>query len=64
MADDIARDAMRERAYLYSRPRVWKRVAQSYMALLSRICQQLLESTDCLLRFRDLGLGLISRRFR
>ena len=30
--DDKARQAMRERAYLYARPMVWKRVAQSYMA--------------------------------
>ena len=32
LADDEARRAMRERAYLYARPMVWKRVAQSYMA--------------------------------
>ena len=29
--NDKARQAMRERAYLYSRPMIWKRVAQSYM---------------------------------
>jgi hypothetical protein len=34
--DDKARQAMRERAYLYSRPMVWKRVAQSYMAAILR----------------------------
>jgi glycosyltransferase involved in cell wall biosynthesis len=34
--DDEARQAMRERAYLYSRPMIWKRVAQSYMAALLR----------------------------
>jgi len=27
---------MRERAYLYARPMVWKRVAQSYMAAFLR----------------------------
>ena len=30
--DDEARQAMRKRAYLYARPMVWKRVAQSHMA--------------------------------
>jgi glycosyltransferase involved in cell wall biosynthesis len=34
--DDKARQAMRERAYLYSRPMIWKRVAQSYMAAILR----------------------------
>jgi glycosyltransferase involved in cell wall biosynthesis len=34
--DDQARQAMRERAYLYARPMVWKRVAQSYMASFLR----------------------------
>jgi glycosyltransferase involved in cell wall biosynthesis len=34
--DDEARQAMRERAYLYARPMVWKRVAQSYMAAMLR----------------------------
>ncbi len=32
LANDEAREAMRERAYLYARPMIWKRVAQSYMA--------------------------------
>lgn len=34
--DDEARQAMRERAYLYSRPMIWKQVAQSYMAAILR----------------------------
>ena len=34
--DDKARQAMRERAYLYSRPMIWKRVAQSYMGSVLR----------------------------
>ena len=34
--DDKARQAMRERAYLYSRPMIWKRVAQSYMTAILR----------------------------
>ena len=34
--DDEARQTMRERAYLYARPMVWKRVAQSYMAAILR----------------------------
>ncbi len=34
--DDKARQAMRERAYLYARPMVWQRVAQSYMATILR----------------------------
>ena len=34
--DDKARQAMRERAYLYSRPMIWKRVAQTYMANILR----------------------------
>ena len=34
--DDKARQAMRERAYLYARHMVWKRVAQSYMATILR----------------------------
>jgi glycosyltransferase involved in cell wall biosynthesis len=36
LANDDARQAMRERAYLYARPMVWKRVAQSYMAAFLR----------------------------
>jgi glycosyltransferase involved in cell wall biosynthesis len=36
LANDEARQAMRERAYLYARPMVWKRVAQSYMAAILR----------------------------
>jgi glycosyltransferase involved in cell wall biosynthesis len=36
LADDEARQAMRERAYLYARPMIWKRVAQSYMAAFLR----------------------------
>jgi len=31
LANDEAREAMRERAYLYARPMVWKRVVQSYL---------------------------------
>jgi len=37
LADPEAREAMRERAYLYARPMVWRRVAQSYMAALLRV---------------------------
>jgi glycosyltransferase involved in cell wall biosynthesis len=36
LSDDEARQAMRERAYLYARPMIWKRVAQSYMAAFLR----------------------------
>jgi len=36
LADDEAREAMRERAYLYARPMIWKRAAQSYMATFLR----------------------------
>ena len=36
LADDGERQAMRERAYLYARPMIWKRVAQSYMAAFLR----------------------------
>jgi glycosyltransferase involved in cell wall biosynthesis len=36
LANNEARAAMRERAYQYSRPMVWKRVAQSYMAAFQR----------------------------
>ena len=36
LANDEARQAMRERAYRYARPMVWKRVAQSYMAAMQR----------------------------
>jgi glycosyltransferase involved in cell wall biosynthesis len=36
LANDEVRQAMRERAYLYARPMVWKRVAQSYMAAFLR----------------------------
>jgi glycosyltransferase involved in cell wall biosynthesis len=38
LANDEARQAMRERAYLYARNMVWKRVAQSYMAAFQRAC--------------------------
>ncbi|MGA3133167.1 MAG: glycosyltransferase family 4 protein, partial [Terracidiphilus sp.] len=40
LANNEARQAMRERAYLYARPMIWKRVAQSYMAtfLRTRAC--------------------------
>ena len=34
--DDEARQTMRERAYHYARPMVWKRVAQSFMAAFLR----------------------------
>ena len=36
LANDEARQEMRERAYRYARPMVWKRVAQSYMAAFLR----------------------------
>jgi len=36
LTHDEAREAMRERAYLYARPMIWKRVAQSYMASFLR----------------------------
>jgi glycosyltransferase involved in cell wall biosynthesis len=36
LTNDEAREAMRERAYLYARPMVWKQVAQSYMAAFLR----------------------------
>jgi glycosyltransferase involved in cell wall biosynthesis len=36
LANDEARQAMRERAYLYARPMIWSRVAQSYMAAFLR----------------------------
>jgi hypothetical protein len=36
LANDEAREAMRERAYLYARHMVWKRVAQSYLAAFLR----------------------------
>jgi glycosyltransferase involved in cell wall biosynthesis len=36
LSDDEARQAMRERAYFYARPMIWKRVAQSYMAAFQR----------------------------
>jgi glycosyltransferase involved in cell wall biosynthesis len=36
--NDEARQAMRERAYIYSRPMVWNRVAQSYMTAFLRAC--------------------------
>lgn len=32
LTNNQARQAMRERAYLYARPMIWKQVAQSYMA--------------------------------
>ncbi|MGD0480142.1 MAG: glycosyltransferase family 4 protein [Terracidiphilus sp.] len=34
--NDVERDAMRKRAYLYAREMVWNRVAQSYMRSFSR----------------------------
>jgi hypothetical protein len=36
LANDEERLAMCERAYLYARPMVWRRVAQSYMAAMFR----------------------------
>jgi glycosyltransferase involved in cell wall biosynthesis len=36
LANDEAREAMRERAYVYARTMIWKRVAQSYMAAFLR----------------------------
>jgi glycosyltransferase involved in cell wall biosynthesis len=38
LANNEACQAMRERAYLYARPMVWKRVAQSYMASILQAC--------------------------
>jgi glycosyltransferase involved in cell wall biosynthesis len=43
LADNEARQAMRERAYLYARPMVWKHVAQSYMGALMRASVNLAE---------------------
>jgi glycosyltransferase involved in cell wall biosynthesis len=36
LSNDEARQTMRERAYLFARPMVWLRVAQSYMAAMVR----------------------------
>jgi glycosyltransferase involved in cell wall biosynthesis len=36
LANHETRQAMRERAYLYARPMIWKQVAQSYMAAFLR----------------------------
>jgi glycosyltransferase involved in cell wall biosynthesis len=36
LSSNDARQAMRERAYLYARPMVWKQVAQSYMTAFLR----------------------------
>jgi glycosyltransferase involved in cell wall biosynthesis len=36
LSNNEARQAMRERAYLYTRPMIWKRAAQSYMAAFLR----------------------------
>ena len=36
LANDEARRTIQQRAYLYSRPMIWKRVAQSYMAAFLR----------------------------
>jgi glycosyltransferase involved in cell wall biosynthesis len=44
--DDEARQTMRERAYLYARPMVWKRVAQSYMAAFLRTRADCAEQVD------------------
>jgi glycosyltransferase involved in cell wall biosynthesis len=44
--NDDARQAMRERAYLYARPMVWKRVAQSYMAAFLRARAYCAEPVD------------------
>ncbi|HEV8384778.1 MAG TPA: glycosyltransferase family 4 protein, partial [Candidatus Acidoferrales bacterium] len=38
--DEIARHAMRKRAYLYSRDMVWSRVAQDYMQCFERVCSE------------------------
>ena len=44
LANDEAREAMRERAYLYARPMIWSRVAQSYMAAFRRARASRVES--------------------
>ena len=46
LANDEAREDMRERAYLYARPMVWKRVAQSYMAAFLRARAYYAESAN------------------
>lgn len=38
LEDDVARNAMRKRAYQYARQMVWDRVAQSYMRSFSKAC--------------------------
>ena len=38
LADDAARQAMRERAYAYARKMVWRRVALSYMNAFQQAC--------------------------
>ncbi len=44
LANDEVRQAMRERAYLYARPMIWTRVAQSYMAAFLRASASRAES--------------------
>jgi glycosyltransferase involved in cell wall biosynthesis len=43
LADNEARQTMRERAYLYARNMVWQRVAQSYMDAFQRACGHRME---------------------
>jgi glycosyltransferase involved in cell wall biosynthesis len=38
LANQDGREAMRARAYLYSRPMIWQRSAQSYMSAFQRAC--------------------------
>src|SRR5437588_6341946 len=44
LGDDIARHAMRKRAYLYARDMVWSRVAQKYMKSFERIYNERLRN--------------------
>jgi glycosyltransferase involved in cell wall biosynthesis len=41
--NDVARKAMRKRAYVYARQMVWDRVAQSYMQTFARACANRLQ---------------------
>jgi glycosyltransferase involved in cell wall biosynthesis len=44
LSNDEARQALRERAYFYARPMIWKQVAQSYMAAFLRARASRVES--------------------
>ena len=59
--NDVARQAMRKRAYLYARKMVWNRAAQSYMSSFARACGHRVQPVDLAFPVRAVEGSVASR---